>query len=130
MFQESKIKLNSILSTETDTVSLNTNYLTISKVIASKCLSKGELKAGDSAAAIMNMANRYTDTLGDMTIIDRGRFKSIFTTSIKSSINFNTDLRATRNLSELLGSDIGEVDYTKDVSQLVRLVLIVLFQGE
>lgn len=130
MFKESKLKFNQIISSESDNISLNTNYLTIATIVANKALEKGELTVNSGEANILTLTNKYTDMIGNVAIIDRGRFKSILNKVLKSTIGFNRDMRNSSTLSELLGTDIGEVDYSRNVESLVKLVLIIFYSGE
>jgi len=130
MFKESKLKFNQIISSESDNISLNTNYLTIATIVANKALEKGELTVNSGEANILTLTNKYTDMIGNVAIIDRGRFKSILNKVLKSTIGFNRDMRNSSTLSELLGTDIGEVDYSRNVGSLVKLVLIIFYSGE
>lgn len=129
MNEHGKIKINQILSSETTVVEMNTNYLVIAKVIADRLLANGEIVLGDSEPKVLEFTNKYTDRLGDVSIIDRGRFKSILYKTIKSVTVKDKDLHRYINLAQLLDSDIGEVSYDKDVKDLIRLIISLFFSG-
>ena len=129
MLKDSKIKFNSILSTQTENIDINTNYLAVAKVIATKLKRDGLLKSASSEAAILTITNGYVDTVGNMAIIDRGRFKSILNKVIKDTVNV-TDVKRSSNIAELFNIDIGEIDYSKNVSDLIKLTVVLFFSGE
>ncbi len=129
MLHKSKTKFNSILSTQTSAIEINTNYLAVAKIIANKLKAQGELTINCGEAKILTITNEYVDNVSNIAIIDRGRFKSILNKTLKDSINV-TDIKRSNNILELFNIDIGEIDYSKDISNLIRLTIVLFFSGE
>lgn len=129
MLKDSKIKFNNILSNQTENIEMNTNYLAVAKVIASKLKSEGRLTPTSSEAMILTVTNEYVDYVGNVAIIDRGRFKSILNKTLKDSVSM-TNLRKSSTVAELFNIDIGEVDYNKNIGELISLTVVLFFSGE